>query len=285
MKQPAFTQAINQFRDFLRIEKKLSEHTISLYVLNIQLLANFNIIYKYPGLIHISHLSDFIQDYNKSGYSASSQSSLIASLKAFFQFLYVSDYASSNIASGLEYPVQGYRLPEIISLDDINAMVRVCNFETLQGLRDRAIIEVLFSSGVKVSELINIRISDIDWQKEFISVPNSRGIYRTIPIGYPALAALDKYFTALGYDLKNNPDFDSYIFLSPSGYPCTRDLVFDALKRAAKIAMINKPISPSIIRNTFAFYMLKGGCDYKSLADMMGYENIKNAENFANLIR
>ena len=278
---------INGFESFLMLEKSLAENTIVAYKSDLEKLVSFFQIRELnKGIeeIHTGDLSDFIIYLNKLGLGERTQARIISALKTFFKYLVMEDIIKNDPTTLLEGPKLQRKIPEVLSYDEIQQMMTAVDLSHEQGTRNRAILEVLYASGLRVSELINLRISNIYPEIGFIRVIGKGNKERIIPIGQEALKHIQLYIEGVRRRQNNiDPASQDILFLNRRGKPLSRVMVFLIVKNIAQAAGIKKRVSPHTFRHSFATHLIEGGADLKAVQDMLGHESILTTEIYTHL--
>ncbi len=276
-------ELIKDFEFYLRLEKSLSENTISAYILDITKFANYSA--KNPGDILLSDLEAFITDLNAIEIAARSQARMISGIKAFFDFLIQEDTIDSNPADLLELPKIGRKLPEVLSVEEIDLIESMIDLSKPEGHRNKAIIETLYSCGLRVSELTNLKISNLYFNDGFIIVTGKGSKQRLIPIGEKAIDDINFYKMHYRNTLVIAEDARDFLFLNRRGQPLTRVMIFTIVKELAEMAGIKKNISPHTFRHSFATHLVEGGADLRAVQEMLGHESILTTEIYTHIDR
>ncbi|NOQ28389.1 MAG: site-specific tyrosine recombinase XerD [Bacteroidales bacterium] len=280
--------SIIQFRNFLKLEKSLSKNSITAYETDIRKFVTFLKIKDLnisPINIKFQNLKDFIEWINELGLNASSQARIISGLKAFFKFLILEDKIETNPSSLLESPRIGRKLPEFLSIKEIDQIIAAIDLSQAEGQRNKAIIETLYSCGLRVSELINLKISNLYFNDGFIRVVGKGNKERLVPIGQKAIKEINFYFE--DRNLLSNIDKSSQniVFLNRRGKQLSRVMIFTIVKNLAVKAEISKNISPHTFRHSFASHLIDGGADLRAVQEMLGHESIITTEIYTHLDR
>src|SRR6056297_422361 len=277
--------SIEQFVNFLRLERSLSSNSISAYKNDIKKLREYLSAQRealYPNQIDFNHLRDFLHWINELGMSPTTQSRVISGIKAFFKYLLIENYIEQDPTELLESPKIGWRLPQILTLDEIEQILGAIDLSQPEGQRNKAILETLYSCGLRVSELIYLRLSNLYFNKGFIRVIGKGNKERLIPISQKAIREINHYLE----DRKHLPiedNFKDILFLNRRGKQLTRVMVFVIVKKLAEKAGINKNISPHTFRHSFASHLIEGGADLRAIQEMLGHESITTTETYTHL--
>jgi integrase/recombinase XerD len=280
--------SIIQFRNYLKLERSLSNNSITAYETDIRKLVAFLEIKNLsisPININFQNLKDFIEWINELGLNARSQARIISGLKAFFKFLILEDKIETNPSSLLESPRIGRKLPEFLSIEEIDQIIGAIDLSQAEGQRNKAIIETLYSCGLRVSELINLKISNIYFNDGFIRVVGKGNKERLVPIGNKAMKEIKLYFE----DRNLLPNIDkasqNIVFLNRRGKLLSRVMIFTIIKRLVEKVGISKNISPHTFRHSFASHLIDGGADLRAVQEMLGHESIITTEIYTHLDR
>ena len=279
--------SIEQFVNFLRLERSLSSNSISAYKNDIKKLREYLSAKRetlYPTQIDFDHLKDFLHWINELGMSPTTQSRVISGIKAFFKYLLIENYIDQDPTELLESPKIGRRLPQVLTLDEIEQIMGAIDLSQPEGQRNKAILETLYSCGLRVSELIYLRLSNLYFNKGFIRVIGKGNKERLIPISQTAIREINHYREDRKH-LHIEDNFKDILFLNRRGKQLTRVMVFVIVKRLAEKAGINKNISPHTFRHSFASHLIEGGADLRAIQEMLGHESITTTETYTHLDR
>ncbi len=260
------------------ILKKLSENTINSYIGDIKAFICYVETEYSEAYTNAkkTHVLTYLVDLQKKGKSSSTIARNISSLKNFYDYLREEKIVVENPTQNIHSPKQIRKIPIILSEDEVVKLLNLPDTNTFKGSRDSAILELLYSSGIKVTELINIRLKDIIFYASIIHI-NGNGD-RVVPIGSIAIEAINNYIN--NFRIKKNKEEYDYLFINSSGEPLTRQGVWKILKYYEKKLEINKELSPQILRNSFAVHMLNNGADIASVQELMGHKNITAMQNY-----
>jgi integrase/recombinase XerD len=278
-------QAIHDFSTYLKLERGLSKNSISSYIIDIKKLKNYLIdhdIRSAPTNIKGSTIQEFIYDAAKT-LNARSQSRLISALRGFFDYLIFEDYRDTNPLALIESPKIGRKLPDTLSLLEIDTIISAIDLGSPQGERNRAIIETLYSCGLRVSELTNLKISDLFFDEGFIKVTGKGNKQRFVPIS----PLTQKYINIYKNEVRPHvPIIEIYrdiLFLNRRGKQLTRAMIFTMVRQLTEKAGINKTISPHTFRHSFATHLLENGADLRAIQLMLGHESITTTEIYTHI--
>lgn len=276
-------QLINDFKYYLKLEKSLSDNSVQAYLNDIKKLALYTD--KNPNDIDLKELDNFIYDLNKTLLSARSQARIISGIKAFYHFLIQEELMTDNPAELLESPKIGQKLPEVLSVPEIDLLQSKIDLSKPEGHRNKAIIETLYSCGLRVSELVGLKISDLHFNESYIFVTGKGSKQRIIPIGERAIEEIRFYRKNFRNSLNILPEYSDILFLNRRGKQLTRVMIFTIIKNLAAEAGIKKNISPHTFRHSFATHLIEGGADLRAVQEMLGHESIITTEIYTHIDR
>lgn len=276
-------QLINDFKYYLKLEKSLSDNSVQAYLNDIKKLALYTD--KNPNDIDLKELDNFIYDLNKTLLSARSQARIISGIKAFYHFLIQEELMTDNPAELLESPKIGQKLPEVLSVPEIDLLQSKIDLSKPEGHRNKAIIETLYSCGLRVSELTGLKISDLHFKESYIFVTGKGSKQRIIPIGERAIEEIRFYRKNFRNSLNILPEYSDILFLNRRGKQLTRVMIFTIIKNLAAEAGIKKNISPHTFRHSFATHLIEGGADLRAVQEMLGHESIITTEIYTHIDR
>lgn len=279
---------LNDYYSYLKLERSLSENSISAYLNDIKKLRDFIKLKKIdlePNNIDIVIINDFLEYLNELGISSFSQARIVSGLKSFFKFLILEEKISKDPMDLIESPKLKRKLPEVLSLDDINILLNSIELSTMEGVRNRAIIETLYSSGLRVSELVNLSIQNLFLDIGFIKVIGKGSKERLVPIGRHAIKYINMYKNEYRHNKKINKGNEGFLFLNRYGRKLTREMIFLIIKKVSNKCLSNKNISPHTFRHSFATHLIEGGADLRAVQEMMGHESITTTEIYTHLDR
>jgi len=281
--QKIWKEKISDFQVYLKLEKSLSQNTMIAYVNDVNKLADYT--KKEPQEIDLKELEDFIYDLNSVYISSRSQARIISGIKAFFKFLVLENELTNNPAYLLESPQIAQKLPEVLSVEEIDLLQSKINLSKPEGHRNKAIIEILYSCGLRVSELVNLRLSNLHFKEGFIIVTGKGSKQRLIPIGEKAIHEINYYKEHYRNHLDIKKEFVDILFLNRYGRQLTRVMIFTIVKTLAGEAELKKNISPHTFRHSFATHLVEGGADLRAVQEMLGHESIITTEIYTHIDR
>jgi integrase/recombinase XerD len=274
------------FKQYLLLEKSLSKNSISAYLHDVKYFENFlkneNIGIS-PLQVEYEHLLSFVSSLSHAGVAAISQARMISGLRAFYKYLLMEELLQKDPTQFLELPKLARKLPEVLSLEEINEMISCIDMSKPMGHRDKAILETLFSCGLRVSELVGLNISEIYFNDEFIKVTGKGNKERLVPIGDAALKAIRIYLEEVRVHMKMQKKNSDTLFLNHLGSSLSRVSIFKLTKVLAQRAGIRKSISPHTFRHSFATCLVEGGADLRAVQQMLGHESITTTEIYTHL--
>lgn len=272
-----------RFVRYLRLERGYSDNTIEAYTHDIDYLLNYlrNENLKVED-VKLDNLENFAAVIYEFGIASSSQARILCGVRSFFKYLVISGILKDDPSELLEAPTVGEHLPEVLSTEEIDRMEAAIDLSKWEGQRNRAIIEVLFSCGLRVSELVNLKFNDIFEREKFLRIIGKGDKERLVPISDSALHEIQLWL----YDrnlMKIKPGEQDYVFLNRRGAHLTRTMILIMIKRTAEEAGITKTVSPHTLRHSFATELLKGGADLRAIQEMLGHENIKTTQIYTHI--
>ena len=275
----SWKQSSKNFETYLRLEKSLSENSVEAYLNDISKLAkyiNFSGSDKSPVDVTYQDLKDFLGWYGKESNNARTQSRVLSGIRAFFRYLLIEGETDDNPAALIESPKIGLKLPQVLSVAEIDMLIKAIDLSKPEGHRNKAIIETLYGCGLRVSELVNLHLTDIHRDEGFVVVTGKGNKQRMVPISGKALMEIDLYMT----DRKRLPVVNdkNIVFLNRRGNQLTRAMIFTIIKDLAAKAGIRKKISPHTFRHSFATHMVEAGADLRAVQEMLGHESILTTE-------
>lgn len=277
---------INEFRNYLLLEKGLSALSIEAYLRDIRKLHSYSIEkHSDPTQLILADLRQFITFLNEAGLQATSQARILSSVRSFFQFLLIENHISSDPSELLEAPRTARKLPDVLNVSEVDRIEAAVDLSKPEGHRNLAMIEILFSCGLRVSELINFKLSNLFEDDQFIRVTGKGRKTRLIPIGEQALRYLTLYLNGTRRSLTIAKGHEDIVFLNRRGKGLSRIMVFNIIKELTGKANINKNVSPHTFRHSFATCLIEGGADLRAVQSMLGHESILTTEIYTHLDR
>jgi len=276
--------SIKGFKSYLQIERSLSDNSVQAYIRDVKKFAN------YATPIELSELkvtrvdiSNFLAQINQKNISSRSQARIISGIKAFYKYLIIEDYLKINPTELIESPKIGLKLPDTLSLIEIDKLIAAVDLSNKQGERNRAILETLYSCGLRVSELVNLQLSNIHFKEGYLKVTGKGDKERLAPIGGRAI----KYLTIYINEVRNHQNIkkgnEDFVFLNNRGAKLTRVMIFLIIQKLTEKIGLNKNISPHTFRHSFATHLIEGGADLRAVQEMLGHESITTTEIYTHL--
>jgi integrase/recombinase XerD len=282
----SWKQSFRNFETYLRLEKSLSGNSIEAYLNDVSKLEKFfleNGTDTSPANVTYPDLKSFLIWYAENNDNTRTQSRVLSGIRAFFRFLLIEGEISENPSSLLESPRIGLKLPEVLSIEEIDSMIGQIDLSKPGGHRNKAIIETLYGCGLRVSELVNLRLTDIHYTEEFVVVTGKGDKQRLVPVSKKALKEIDNYKPERNR-LPVITD-QNILFLNRRGRKLTRAMIFTIIKELAEKAGIRKNISPHTFRHSFATHMIQAGADLRAVQEMLGHESILTTEIYTHIDR
>lgn len=278
---------IKDYQSYLRIERGLSKNTIENYGFDIERLCLFletNLIEVSPLKITDETVQQFIYAVSKE-VNPRSQARIISGLKSFFNYLVFEDYRNDNPLELIETPKTGRKLPDTLSVEEIDSLIAAIDLSTNEGERNRAMLETLYGCGLRVSELVSLKISDLFFDEGFIKITGKGNKERFVPVGKLTQKYMQIYQKEIRANLTIKKGFEDTLFLNRRGNQLTRAMIFTIIKDLAVKIGLNKNISPHTLRHSFATHLLENGADLRSIQLMLGHESITTTEIYVHLDR
>jgi integrase/recombinase XerD len=279
---------IQQFVIHLRLERALAENSIFAYEGDVRKLWQFVDLKKIdlsPLAVEAKHLQNFLIYLHDLGLGATSQARILSAIRCFYQFLMLEGHLEQDPTKLIDRPVLGRKLPYTLAVHEIEALFNAIDHSTPMGMRNRAMLETLYSSGLRVSELIELRISDIYFKEMFVQVLGKGNKQRLVPIGKIALKYLRMYLEEVRNQLPVKKEATNYVFLNRRGSKLTRVMIFLIIKELAGKIRLAQEISPHTFRHSFATHLVEGGADLRAVQAMLGHESITTTEIYTHLDR
>ena len=282
----SWENSIKEFKYYLKVERSLADNSVNAYIRDIRKLADFSSKIKVDELnISVNELREFVADLNSKNISARSQARIISGVKAFFKYLIIEDCITNDPTMLIENPKIGLKLPEVLSVDEIELIISSIDLSNKQGERNRAILETLYSCGLRVTELINLKISNINFKEGYIKVIGKGDKERLTPIGSNALKYISIYVNEVRIHQKISKNHEDFVFLNNRGSKLSRVMIFTLIKRIVDKVGIKKKVSPHTFRHSFATHLIEGGADLRAVQEMLGHETITTTEIYTHLDR
>ena len=274
---------LSKYKVYLKLEKSLSDNTVSAYLADINKLFLFladEQIHPYDATL--DNLETFSASLRDLGIQPRSQARILSGIRSFYHYLILEDYLQTDPSELLESPQIGFHLPEVLTLEEIDNLIESIDLSTKEGQRNRTILETLYSCGLRVSELCNLKISDLYLEEGFIKVEGKGSKQRLIPISPRATRELHLYFMDRN-QMSIKKDYEDYVFISKRGTNISRIMVFHIIKTLAEAIGLKKKISPHTFRHSFATHLLEGGANLRAIQCMLGHESIGTTEIYTHI--
>jgi integrase/recombinase XerD len=275
---------IKDFVSYLKIEKSLAENSILAYQRDVALLATyFSDAKTKPEQVTYEQLKTFIAHLYDLGLSARSQARIISGVKQFFRYLILERYIHSDPSELLEQPKLGRKLPEVLEIEEIDALLASIDLNSAEGPRNHAMLETLYSCGLRVSELIGLRFSDLYFDEGFIRVIGKGNKERLVPVSEQVVYEVNSYTANSRQEVPIKAGQEHFIFLNRRGHQLTRVMIFTIIKQLAQKINLQKQISPHTFRHSFATHLIEGGANLRAVQEMLGHESITTTEIYTHL--
>lgn len=281
-------EAKKGFENYLRLEKSLSQNSVSAYINDInKLIVYLNTHFSKitPLKVKLEHLKSFVAWLNEKEISPRTQARTISGIKSFYKYLMVEDKMTTDPTSLLESPKIGRKLPDVLSIEEIDYLIDSVDLSKVEGQRNKAMIETLYSCGLRVSELVNLKITNLYLDQGYIRVEGKGNKERLVPVSGKAVEEIETYMANYRKRLNVAKDSENILFLNRRGKKLSRVMVFTIIKGLAEKAGIKKSISPHTFRHSFATHLINGGADLRAVQEMLGHESILTTEIYTHLDR
>ncbi len=277
-----------QFKQYLQLERSLSKNSIEAYLDDLNKLEQYSQSFlknKSPLKFELNHLQAFVKWISELNFSATTQARIISGIKTFYKFLLMENELKQSPAELLEAPRTIRKLPVFLTIQEIDKMVSQIDRSSAEGERNITLLETLYSCGLRVSELVNLKISDLHLEEDFIKAPGKGDKERLVPIGKSAKKLIKNYINKVRVHLPIKKEAGDFIFLNRRGGKLSRVMVFYIIKDLADKAGIKKVLSPHTFRHSFATHLVEGGADLRAVQEMLGHESITTTEIYTHLDR
>ncbi len=280
----SWESSIKEFKYYLQIERSLANNSVQAYLRDIRKLASFSSdINKTELSISTKDIRAFINTLNEQGISSRSQARIISGIKSFYKFLIIEDYITHDPTMLIENPKIGLKLPDVLSVDEIDLIISSLDLSKKHGQRNKAIIETLYSCGLRVTELINLKISNIQFKEGYIKIIGKGDKERLTPIGSNAIKYILLYINEIRVHQKIKKNNEDFVFLNNRGSKLSRVMIFTLIKKIIEKVGIKKKVSPHTFRHSFATHLIEGGADLRAVQEMLGHESITTTEIYTHL--
>lgn len=276
------------YENYLKLEKSLSQNSIAAYINDVKKLVDFlNDSFKgvAPDKVKLDHLKKFVEWLNGRGVSPRTQARTISGIKSFYKYLLIEGNISSDPTALLESPKIGRKLPDILSMEEIDSLIDAIDLAKAEGQRNKAMLETLYSCGLRVSELVNLKITNLFFEQGFVKVEGKADKERLVPVSGRAIEEINKYLKTYRKTLRVNKDSENVLFLNRRGRKLSRVMIFTIIKNLAEKVNMDKKISPHTFRHSFATHLINGGADLRAVQEMLGHESILTTEIYTHLDR
>ncbi len=276
------------YENYLKLEKSLSQNSIAAYINDINKLVDFletNQKKVSPEKVKLQHLKSFVEWLNERGVSPRTQARTISGIKSFYKYLLIEGKISSDPTALLESPKIGRKLPDILSMEEIDRLIDAIDLEKPEGQRNKAMLETLYSCGLRVSELVNLKLTNLFFDQGFLKIEGKADKERLVPVSNRAIEEITKYINGYRKNLKIHKDSENILFLNRRGKKLSRVMVFTIIKNLAEKIDLDKKISPHTFRHSFATHLINGGADLRAVQEMLGHESILTTEIYTHLDR
>ncbi|MGN6800763.1 MAG: site-specific tyrosine recombinase XerD [Ginsengibacter sp.] len=276
------------FKAYLQLEKSLSENSVEAYIHDIEKLTQFLSLHKVekaPKQIELPDLEEFVKWINQLAMTPTSQARIISGLRSFYKFCLQEHISETDPTTLLEAPRIGKHLPDTLSYHEIEKLISTLDVSKPEGTRNKAILETLYSCGLRVSELVNLKLSCLYFDAGYVRITGKGDKERLVPIGSAAIKYITIYLENIRVHVTVNAGNEDFVFLNKRGSKLSRVMIFMIIKEAAKNAGIKKSISPHTFRHSFATHLVEGGADLRAVQEMLGHESITTTEIYTHLDR
>ncbi|WP_051295797.1 site-specific tyrosine recombinase XerD [Eisenibacter elegans] len=283
-----WTLYLAPFKNYLKLERGLSPNSVEAYLRDIRKLIDYCQLKQLslsPAELTPAHLREFLAYLAELGVADASRARILSGIKGFYRFLMTENIIQENPVGLVEGPRMSKKIPDVLSVEEVDAIIAVIDHSRPKGTRDRALIEVLYSSGLRVSELINLKISNLYLDIGFIKIIGKSNRERFVPIGRSAQHYLKIYLEYIRKNIPIKSEYEDYVFLNRNGTPLSRIMVFMIVKELGQKAGLRKNISPHTFRHSFATHLIEGGADLRAVQEMLGHESITTTEIYTHLDR
>lgn len=278
-------QILNRYKQYLRFEKSLSAHTLDAYLRDLDKLCQF---LKDEGInlldVSLEHLETFTAGLRDAGICPRSQARILSGIRSFYRYLVLEEHLEADPCELLESPQTGFHLPEVLTLEEIDNLIESIDLSTREGQRNRAILETLYSCGLRVTELCNLKLSDLYLEEGFIKITGKGEKQRLVPISPRAIRELQLYFIDRN-TMDISSGYEDFVFISRKGKNISRIMVFHIIKVLSEAIGLTKSISPHTFRHSFATHLLEGGANLRAIQCMLGHESIGTTEIYTHIDR
>jgi integrase/recombinase XerD len=276
------------YENYLKLEKSLSMNSVAAYINDVNKLIDFldNEVTKLsPEKVKLQHLKSFVEWLNERGVSPRTQARTISGIKSFYKYMLIEGKINSDPTSLLESPKIGRKLPDVLSMEEIDSLIEAIELDKAEGQRNKAMLETLYSCGLRVSELVNLKLTNLFFEQGFIKIEGKADKERLVPVSNRAIDEINKYLSGYRKKLKVSKDSENILFLNRRGKKLSRVMIFTIIKNLSDKIGLNKKISPHTFRHSFATHLINGGADLRAVQEMLGHESILTTEIYTHLDR
>jgi len=274
------------YENYLKLEKSLSQNSIAAYVNDINKLVVFlndNFKNVTPEKVKLQHLKSFVEWLNSKDVSPRTQARTISGIKSFYKYLLIEGKITSDPTALLESPKIGRKLPDILAMEEIDSLIEGIDLSKPEGQRNKAMLETLYSCGLRVSELVNLKITNLFFDQGFIKIEGKAEKERLVPVSGRAITEINRYLSGYRKSLKVSKESENILFLNRRGKKLSRVMIFTIIKNLAEKVGLDKKISPHTFRHSFATHLINGGADLRAVQEMLGHESILTTEIYTHL--
>ena len=283
-----WTDIIKGYENYLKLEKSLSPNSVSAYINDINKFVDFSESSPKgtaPEKVKLRNLKSFIEWLNEKGISPRTQARTISGIKSFFKYLLIENKIEDDPSELLDSPKIGRKLPDVLSMDEIDWLIDAVDLEKPEGQRNKAMLETLYSCGLRVSELVGLKLTNLFFDQGFIKIEGKGDKERLVPISQRAVYEIDSYMVNYRSTIHVSRESQNILFLNRRGKKLSRVMVFTIIKNLAKKIGLKKKISPHTFRHSFATHLINGGADLRAVQEMLGHESIITTEIYTHLDR
>lgn len=277
---------IDEFRSYLKLEKGLSDNSINAYITDLNKLVRYlqdRGLEMEPDKVTLTELKGLMEWVSSRGISPRTQARIISGIKSFYKFLLIEEIIEKDPTALLEAPRIGRKLPEVMTVEEIDTIINAVDTKKPEGQRNKAILETLYSCGLRVSELIDMKISNLYFESGFIKIEGKGNKERLVPVSTKAIKEINLYLSEYRRLLKIHPEHEDILFLNRRGKKLSRVMIFTIIKKIANSLNISKNISPHTFRHSFATHLVDGGANLRAVQEMLGHESIITTEIYTHL--
>ncbi|MHC1704826.1 MAG: site-specific tyrosine recombinase XerD [Tenuifilaceae bacterium] len=279
--------AIDDYINFIRVEKSLSGNSVSAYKHDVEMLMVYaDSIGVEPENITMNQIQEFLSHVQDVGLNKRTQARILSGIRGFYKYLMIEEVIDKDPTELIEGPKIGRKLPEVLTIEEIDAIEASIDLSKPEGQRNKTMVETLYSCGLRVSELVNLKLTDLFFDQNFIRIIGKGNKERLVPIGEKAIKEINYYISirnSVSHSIEKSAE--NILFLNRRGNKLTREMIFTIIKKHAKLAGIKKSISPHTFRHSFATHLVEGGADLRAIQEMLGHESIQTTEIYTHLDR